>query len=611
MIPTTISATAFWLGLGLVAYHHLIYPFVLRRLARAIRQRQNGRPLQPAPLRADLLPRITIVVPAYNEESHIRSKIDNLAALDYPADRLSIIIASDGSTDRTVAVAQNALAALSGLPARLVDDKINRGKTEVLNRLLPTLDGDIIVLSDVSSAVAPDCLKRYAAHFADERVGVVCGAYQLEAPLNEGERFYWEWQVAQKRDEATVAAMMGAHGAFYAIRGGLFTPLEEDTINDDFVIPMRIVEQGYRTVYDTSIILKEREATGTAQDFRRRVRLSAGAMQQFLRLTSLFDPRRPGIAFVFASGKALRALTPFLLAMMLVTSLVLTAAGDEFFSLPLLGLAILLALGLLQLQENLGCVPKALHPFAYLAAGHMAGLVGGTRYLLTSQPGSKGHSPQSEQGVLDLTFMTPATRRSKRAFDIVCASIGLVGFVLVFPIIALAIKLESPGPIFYRQLRVGERTPTQTKLFLLNKFRTMRVDAEKLSGAVWAKKNDSRITFVGNFLRKTRLDEIPQFFNVLVGDMSIVGPRPERPCFFARLEREIPYYSERTYGVRPGITGLAQVRVGYDQCVEDVREKVLHDHVYATRLSTVSDWIKTDLAVCFRTCAVVVLGKGQ
>ena len=112
-------------------------------------------------------------------------------------------------------------------------------------------------------------------------------------------------------------------------------------------------------------------------------------------------------------------------------------------------------------------------------------------------------------------------------------------------------------------------------------------------------------------MRKTRLDELPQCLNVLKGDMSIVGPRPERPQFFSKLEGHIPFYIERTYGLKPGITGLAQVSQGYDTSIEDVRSKVLYDHAYALRIARPLDWLKTDLSIIFRTFTVVVLGRGQ
>jgi lipopolysaccharide/colanic/teichoic acid biosynthesis glycosyltransferase len=143
------------------------------------------------------------------------------------------------------------------------------------------------------------------------------------------------------------------------------------------------------------------------------------------------------------------------------------------------------------------------------------------------------------------------------------------------------------------------------------KFRSMRADAERASGAVWATKRDPRVTRVGWFLRKTRLDELPQLVNVLKGDMSIVGPRPERPGFYGRLERAIPFFAERTVGLRPGITGFAQVRQGYDTCIEDVRRKVGFDHAYAMRLTSLGAWLATDLGIMLKTVMVMVTGRGQ
>jgi lipopolysaccharide/colanic/teichoic acid biosynthesis glycosyltransferase len=182
--------------------------------------------------------------------------------------------------------------------------------------------------------------------------------------------------------------------------------------------------------------------------------------------------------------------------------------------------------------------------------------------------------------------------------------------VVLVPI-AIAIKLDSPGPIFYRQLRVGRSTPKGTSLFKLSKFRSMRVDAEAFTGPVWAMENDPRITRVGRWLRKTRLDELPQFVNVLKGDMTFIGPRPERPNFLGMLDEAIPFYSERTFGVRPGMTGLAQVNHGYDASLDDVRTKLIYDHAYATCLTNWLAWLRTDMQVILQTFVVVALGRGR
>jgi len=188
----------------------------------------------------------------------------------------------------------------------------------------------------------------------------------------------------------------------------------------------------------------------------------------------------------------------------------------------------------------------------------------------------------------------------KRLSDIFFACIGLILTSPLFPLIALFIKIDSKGPVFYRQLRVGERE----KNFFLTKFRTMRQDAETETGAVWAQKNDTRVTRVGSFLRKVRLDELPQFFNVLKGEMSLIGPRPERPEFVAKLQQTLPYYVNRHF-VKPGITGWAQIKYRYGASDEDSLEKLRYDLYYIKNLS-----LLLDTSITIDTIKVVLFGKG-
>jgi lipopolysaccharide/colanic/teichoic acid biosynthesis glycosyltransferase len=209
------------------------------------------------------------------------------------------------------------------------------------------------------------------------------------------------------------------------------------------------------------------------------------------------------------------------------------------------------------------------------------------------------------------TLHLPASvAAAKRAFDIAVALLALAITLPLWPLIALAIKLDSPGPVIFRQLRIGRARPDRTELFVMMKFRSMRTDAER-NGAVWATKRDPRVTRIGAFLRKTRLDELPQLINVLKGDMAIIGPRPERPGFYRKLEREIPFFADRTAGLRPGITGLAQVRQGYDTCIDDVRRKVAFDHAYALGLTDLRAWLLADTTIALRTVAVMAGGRGQ
>ena len=191
-------------------------------------------------------------------------------------------------------------------------------------------------------------------------------------------------------------------------------------------------------------------------------------------------------------------------------------------------------------------------------------------------------------------------RFPKRLMDIML-SIGLLTILSpLLLLVALIIKLDSPGPILYRQERVG----MNGRLFQVIKFRSMVSDAEK-RGAIWASKNDSRVTKVGAFIRKTRIDEIPQAFNVLVGEMSFVGPRPERPQFVALLEKEIPFYQDR-HKVKPGITGWAQVEFEYGASVEDARVKHTYDLYYIKNFSVIFD-----LIILLKTVRVTLLGIGS
>ena len=212
---------------------------------------------------------------------------------------------------------------------------------------------------------------------------------------------------------------------------------------------------------------------------------------------------------------------------------------------------------------------------------------------------------------MNTPYIHPSVITAKRIFDIVGAGVGLLLTLPLFPLIALAIKLTSPGPVLFRQLRVGRMWPDHTELLYMIKFRSMRVDAESSSGPVWAQKNDPRLTAIGIFLRKTRLDELPQFINVLKGEMSLIGPRPERPGICDKLEMAIPFYIERTYGVAPGITGLAQVNQGYDASLDDVKSKLAYDLAYSLALSHPRHWLLMDMGIALRTVSVMVLRRGQ
>ncbi|MFC1510675.1 sugar transferase [Candidatus Omnitrophota bacterium] len=199
-----------------------------------------------------------------------------------------------------------------------------------------------------------------------------------------------------------------------------------------------------------------------------------------------------------------------------------------------------------------------------------------------------------------MSFVRRTYNTVKRVFDVVSS---IAGFIILSPIlliVALMVKLTSKGPILYSQVRVG----LDGAFFRIYKFRTMRVDAEDKTGPIWAAINDNRLTPIGAFLRKAHLDELPQLINVLRSEMSVIGPRPERPKFVEEFEKTIPHYAKRLT-VKPGITGLAQVWHRYDTNIEDVKKKLKYDLLYIKKICF---W--TDFNIILRTFRVVITGEG-
>lgn len=243
--------------------------------------------------------------------------------------------------------------------------------------------------------------------------------------------------------------------------------------------------------------------------------------------------------------------------------------------------------------------------------------------------------------------MIPSVRIAKRAIDILGSALGLAAAAPLLPVIAVAIYVDDPGPIIYRQRRAGmlkgfdERDGYAFPVFEefeMFKFRSMRVDAEKFTGAVLAAENDPRITRIGRILRKTRLDELPQLMNILKGQMSLVGPRPERPELLVNLAMAIPFFEERMRDVKPGVTGLAQVSLGYTgrafdgseaskfepsllnpfglpetegSTADDMRMKLLFDLAYAAALESLASFLRMEVEVILKTPIVMLKGVGR
>jgi exopolysaccharide biosynthesis polyprenyl glycosylphosphotransferase len=213
----------------------------------------------------------------------------------------------------------------------------------------------------------------------------------------------------------------------------------------------------------------------------------------------------------------------------------------------------------------------------------------------------KNYSIRTSLDILRVSAIASWRKFVKRCLDLVVSVVGIVVAFPVMAVIALLVKLDSRGPVFYKQTRVGMKG----KLFNMLKFRTMAQDAEETTGPMWAQMNDGRVTRLGRFLRRTHFDELPQFFNVLGGEMSLVGPRPERPHFVKQLRKAIPHYDRRLC-VKPGVTGLAQIKRKYDESVSDVKKKVRYDVLYVRKMCPV-----LDLMVIALTFKSVLLGTGR
>jgi cellulose synthase/poly-beta-1,6-N-acetylglucosamine synthase-like glycosyltransferase len=327
--PGWMAAAVFW-GAGLLlAYTHLGYPLLVWAWARL-----RSRPLR----RRHQEPTVSVVVVARNEAARLPGRMENLLALDYPRDRLEILLASDGSTDGTGEIARS----FASRGVRVFAFAAARGKPAVLNELVPQARGEIVVLADARQRFEPGVLRALAADFADPSVGAVSGELVLTSnakgsAVGEGVGFYWRYEKFMRHSESRVDSTVGATGALYAIRRRLFEPIPEDTLLDDVLIPVRIAERGYRSVFEPAARAYDRSAASAAEEFRRKVRTIAGNFQLFARNLWLLNPRRNRLWLQTLSHKGLRLLTPLLLAAALAANLSLI--GSAFYRLALLGQA--------------------------------------------------------------------------------------------------------------------------------------------------------------------------------------------------------------------------------------------------------------------------------
>jgi len=376
----TALQTVFWISALLVAYTYVGYPLTIYVLSRLF-----GRRNQPAEIRDEQTPSLSLLIAAYNERSVIAERIENALNMDYPSDKLEIVVASDGSTDGTNEIVRcyaDRGVVLLPFPQR-------RGKSVVLNDAIGRLRGEVMILSDANTMMDRQAAKRLARWFSDPMVGAVSGWLDLydSRTGRNADGVYWRYENFLKRCEGRLHAVLGANGAIYAMRRALYQPIPSDTLIDDLTIPLLAkLRTGCRIVYDKQAVAREETAPDIQSEFRRRARIGAGGFQAIARLWPLLHPRFGWTAFAFLSHKILRWASPFFLVGMLLSNLLL--AGDHSYRTLLLGQLAFYALAIVGSKIALqGWVGRLLRLPTLFTTVNAALLVGFVRWTLGPQSG--------------------------------------------------------------------------------------------------------------------------------------------------------------------------------------------------------------------------------
>jgi cellulose synthase/poly-beta-1,6-N-acetylglucosamine synthase-like glycosyltransferase len=384
----SISIIVFLITGLLIFYHHLGYPIFLalmNKKKRYLLPYIDERSYKDS-IADEYLPEFSILIPAYNEEAYIQQKIYNLASIDYPSSKFDIQIICDGCNDNTYEKAMEAKNNILCENLNLTIDNCdkNRGKVSVLNEYIPKANNSLVVLSDVSSLLPVDTLLSLAAHFSVQDIGAVSNAYCFIEDGMSGEKSYWNYQVKVKMCEHNLGNVLGAHGSCYAISKECFEPLRSNTINDDFVIPMKIAGKGYRVTYEPRVASIELEKATMDIDHSRRKRIAAGNLQQVLILWKMLLPHKGWLAFNFFSGKFLRVLMPYCFILFFLSSLGL---ANFYFIGILISLVQILLYSFVFLYEYkiVKCESKILSTLHYFFMGHFASLKGSLNYIFKQQ----------------------------------------------------------------------------------------------------------------------------------------------------------------------------------------------------------------------------------
>lgn len=315
----------FWCSSFLIIYSYLIYPILLTLFSYVFRAKNQQI------VSLINLPNVAIVIAAFNEEKAIKQRVENLLSLDYPKDKITFYIGSDGSTDNTNRILNEFTD--SRLHIQLFD--VNRGKSAVLNNLVMLVKQPFIVFSDANTHFERDVIKQLISHFENENIGGVCGELNLFNPNNNDNKdsIYWRYEQFLKEKEGQLDALLGANGAIYAIRRELYTPIPENTIVDDFLIVMNVAKAKYQIIYDKKALAHEEVAPSIAEERKRRIRIGTGNYQAFTRLYWALNPLIGWRFFSYISHKVLRWFTPHFMIFILISNFFLV--GDLFYNTTL------------------------------------------------------------------------------------------------------------------------------------------------------------------------------------------------------------------------------------------------------------------------------------
>lgn len=320
------AQVVFWVSLYAVAYAYVIYPALIFVCSRLL----GNKPVPPVPAIRST-PSVSLLIAALNEEQVIEERLENALKLDYPPDKLEIVIASDGSVDRTVEIVRRFQQEFPGR-VRLLDYPQRRGKATVLNVSMPELTGEIVLFSDANTFFDATAAKNVVRWFTDPQVGVVCGKLKLVNPRSgkNVDSLYWRYETFIKECEGRLGALLGSNGAIYAIRRADYIPIAGDTIIDDFMIPLLVKMRGRkRIVYDVEAVAHEETPSDMKSEFGRRSRIGAGGFQSLMRLWQLLLPVYGWTTFAFWSHKLIRWCCPAFMVLALLTNGIL--AGTAFY----------------------------------------------------------------------------------------------------------------------------------------------------------------------------------------------------------------------------------------------------------------------------------------